>query len=106
MPTREDAWELLNEYTENQNLVRHFARGVDTAANVRFLVLAGNDDRQFLAHLPGPRPCQPAWRQLSASPWPVPFGGKGTTSGAPFCAPIDSTILVVEIPSTAPVTRI
>jgi putative nucleotidyltransferase with HDIG domain len=23
MPTREDAWELLNEYTENQNLVRH-----------------------------------------------------------------------------------
>jgi putative nucleotidyltransferase with HDIG domain len=23
MPTREDAWKLLNEYTENQNLVRH-----------------------------------------------------------------------------------
>ena len=23
MPTREDAWELLNEYTKNQNLVRH-----------------------------------------------------------------------------------
>ena len=23
MPTREDAWELVNEYTKNQNLVRH-----------------------------------------------------------------------------------
>lgn len=23
MPTRQDAWELVNEYTENQNLVRH-----------------------------------------------------------------------------------
>jgi putative nucleotidyltransferase with HDIG domain len=23
MPTREEAWELLNEYTKNQNLVRH-----------------------------------------------------------------------------------
>ena len=23
MPTRDEAWELLNEYTENQNLVRH-----------------------------------------------------------------------------------
>jgi putative nucleotidyltransferase with HDIG domain len=23
MPTREEAWELVNEYTENQNLVRH-----------------------------------------------------------------------------------
>jgi putative nucleotidyltransferase with HDIG domain len=23
MPTRHDAWELVNEYTENQNLVRH-----------------------------------------------------------------------------------
>lgn len=23
MPTREEAWQLLNEYTENQNLVRH-----------------------------------------------------------------------------------
>ena len=23
MPTRDDAWELVNEYTENQNLVRH-----------------------------------------------------------------------------------
>lgn len=23
MPSREDAWELVNEYTENQNLVRH-----------------------------------------------------------------------------------
>ncbi len=23
MPTREDAWELVNEYTQNQNLVRH-----------------------------------------------------------------------------------
>ena len=23
MPTREDAWKLVNEYTENQNLVRH-----------------------------------------------------------------------------------
>ena len=23
MPTREDAWQLVNEYTENQNLVRH-----------------------------------------------------------------------------------